>query len=170
MRNGSSSSTRGEMDGPDVHVQTERLSAGGAVSNEAITVMGDTIWETTSDGTRSQAVGPEDRLVPFGAASEAILTAALQGAGVTDLGSESVNGSATNHYQIELDDASRAALAGLTPGELAWFELEYPRDVSVIDVWVADKLIHRIKVTGAASTSITDFFDFGAEISITPPA
>lgn len=168
--NGSSSSTHGEMDGADAHIQTTGLSADGAISNEAVTVVGDTLWETTGDVTRSQAVGPEDRLVRFGAACEAILTAALKGAGVTEIGSETVNGKATTHYRIELGDASRAALAGLTPGELAWFELEYPREVSAIDVWVADKLVHRIQVTGATSTSMTDFFDFGADISITPPA
>lgn len=166
---GSSSSTFGEMNGPDVRIRTERLSTDGTVTGETVTVVGDTIWETRGEDTTAQLVG-DDRLVPFADASEAVLEAALKAAGVTALGTESIGGIEATHYQIELDDTSQAALAGLTPGELAWFELEYPDSVTHIDVWVADNLVHRIQVRGEASTSIIDFFDFGAAITIAAPS
>jgi hypothetical protein len=166
---GSSSSTLGEMNGLDVRLETEQVEADGTISSSTLTVVGDTGWETSDGSTAAQPVG-EDRLVPFADASEAVLKAALKAAGVTDLGSENIDGVDATHYQIELDDAARTALAALTPGELAWFELEYPDSVTLIDVWVADNLVHRIQVRSEDSTSTTDFFDFGAAITIVPPA
>lgn len=57
---------------------------------------------------------------------------------------------------------------------LAWFELEYPESVTQIDVWVTENLIRRIRVAareaGSVTSSTTDFFDFGADIHIEPPA
>lgn len=165
---GSSSSTLGEMNGRDVRIETEQVSVDGTVDNQTLIVVGETGWETSNGITTPQPIG--DRLVRFADASEAVLEAALKAAGVTDLGSENVGGIKATHYQIELDDASQAALAGLTPGELAWFELEYPDSVTLIDVWVADNLVHRIQVESEDSTSVTDFFDFGAAITIAAPS
>lgn len=167
---GSSSSTLEEMSGTDMHIQTKQLSAGGSASTETYTVVGGKMWTTVGAKTTFQTVGPGDRLATFAGASEAVLTAALQSSEVSNLGSEEIGTSDAIHYRIVLDGKSRAVLAKLTPGELAWFELEYPDSAKQIDVWVAEKLIRRIRVRSEQSTSNTSFFDFGADISIVAPA
>jgi len=53
-----------------------------------------------------------------------------------------------------------------SPSELAWFEMEYPEDVTVIEVWTTDTLMRRINVEGRSSTSTTGFLDFGADIGV----
>jgi hypothetical protein len=90
-------------------------------------------------------------------------------------GTENVDGAESTHYRITPDARSRAALAQLKPGELAWFslDLEAPAAVDFIDVWVADEIIHRIDIRFAqdfflASTS-NRYFDFGANVLISPP-
>lgn len=168
---GSSSITRGEMNGPDVRIATEHRSTDGQVTSEAIIVVGDTMWETTTAGeTTKSAVAPDDRLVAFGEACEAVLNAALRAEQVTDAGADTVRGTEAKHYSIAVDSAARSALEGLSPGELAWFELEYPNEVATIDVWVANGLVHRITVRGEMGTSTTDFYDFGANLTIQPPS
>ena len=54
----------------------------------------------------------------------------------------------------------------LSPSELAWFELEYPEDVTVIEVCTKDTLVRRINVGGRSRTSTADFLDLGADIGI----
>jgi len=44
--------------------------------------------------------------------------------------------------------------------------MEYPEDVTVIEVWTTDTLMRRINVEGRSSTSTTGFLDFGADIGI----
>ncbi|MGA9760960.1 MAG: hypothetical protein WBQ14_00840 [Gaiellaceae bacterium] len=167
--NGSSSSTLGEMNGADVRIQTRSLSADGSAGSETVTIVGDKMWTTAGGKTTFQPVGPNDRLATLTGASESVLAAALKSAQVSDLGPETIDESKATHYRIELDASSRAALAKLTPGELAWFELEYPADAETIDVWVADRLVRRIQVKSKDSTSATKLFDFGADVTIAAP-
>ncbi len=140
-------------------------------------IIGDTAWQRDSDGSvNSGPVGDNDRLASFSSSSEAVISAVLEGSDVADLGSDTVAGITATHYAITPGDASRAALTALSPGELAWFELEYPDGVQTIDVWIADDLIHQIRVDqvfgeGADAqreTTTTTFFDFGADLTITP--
>lgn len=168
--NGSISTTHGEMSGSDAHIETESVTSDGTVYRESIVVIGDQIWEGRGSDTMSvSTLGPKGRLAGFADSCEAILTAALQAKEVRTEGSERIRGSEATHYRIVLDPASRAALAELSPSELAYFELEYPAHVETIDVWVADGLVHRIVVDGDLGTATVDFFDFNADISITPP-
>ena len=179
---GSSQTGSAEVDGPDLHIESQSRSADGAVHSESYTIIDDTIWTTVEGVTTSARVKPNDRLAPIAAASESVVTAALQGSRVTDLGTEILNGAESTRYQMELDDTSRAALGALRspvgPNVLAWFELEYPEYVTTLDLWVSDGLILKIQVVsdygnGSARCcpiSTTEFSDFGAEISIQPPA
>jgi len=54
------------------------------------------------------------------------------------------------------------------------FELENPQGVTSLDVWVADDLIRRVALTFAEGDAVgsteIDFSDFGADISVEPPA
>jgi hypothetical protein len=57
---------------------------------------------------------------------------------------------------------------------LSAFELENPSQIRSLDVWIADGYIRRIRVTqnweAAESLGTTvEFYDFGADITITPP-
>lgn len=106
-----------------------------------------------------------------------MVTAALSGGHVADLGPAEVDGIEADQYRIEADDATREALAELAPTELAWFELEHPQQVTSIEIWVADDLIRRIEVTvdhsdspteRQVATTTVDYFDFHADIEITP--
>jgi len=164
------------FDGPDARIESQDRSPSGTVTyRESYTIIGDTIWTTVEGVTTSEQVKTNDRLAPFAKASETVVTAALQGSKVTDLGTDTLNGTEATHYRVELDGTSHAALGALTPSVLAWFELEYPEQVTTLDLWVSDGLIRRIHVVSdgcdpGCPTSTTEFSDFGADISIQPPA
>jgi outer membrane lipoprotein-sorting protein len=142
------------------------------------TVIGSRLWETTPEGTTMVSSEQDDRPAPFPASCEAVLNAALDGAAVQELGTEQIDGADARHLRLELSDESRAALFALPPSELAWFDLEGPGSVEVIDVWVAEGLIRRLRIehavqddgsTYGGETETIDFFDFGADITIEPP-
>lgn len=158
---------RAVVDGRDVEVRE-----GGDV----YVTVGGKAYERGPDGrVRVGVEKPDETLAPFAEASEAVVLAALESDGVTEVGTGTVRGQAATHYRIVLDTAARSRLRALSPGVLGWFELEYPDQVSRIDVWVRDRLIHRIDVEqryGPEDTpvrSTTEFFDFGAEVEIVPP-
>ena len=54
------------------------------------------------------------------------------------------------------------------------YAYRYPQDVKALDVWVADDLIRRLEMTagepGHDRSIDLEFYDFGADISIQPPA
>jgi hypothetical protein len=164
---GSSSTTQGEMKGLDVRIATDHTAADGSVWQERIVVVGDQMWEGSSAPV---TIGSDERLTLFSEACEAVLDAALQAQEVETVGTEDIRGSEATHYRIALDEASRAALEKLSPSHLAWFELEYPSEVTSIDVWVTDGLVHRMVVDGELGTATADYHDFNADITITPPA
>ncbi|MFN3215125.1 MAG: hypothetical protein ACE367_01370 [Acidimicrobiales bacterium] len=138
------------------------------------TVVGDT-QHIVENGelTEEGPVPPEMRMTPFADASAQVLDAAVSGAVITDLGQVEVDGVTADHFRIEMTEASRAALARLTPQEQAWFELEYPQYVEAVEVLVADDLIRQITVTFdeaiGLGVSETQFFDFNEPITIVIP-
>jgi hypothetical protein len=115
-----------------------------------------------------------DASAAFTEASAAIVAAVIEGGGVEQLGSERVRGVEATRYRIRLDEQSRRALDALAPGQLSWFALEDPWAVDSIEVWIADELVRRVRVNFVEghhmSTSTSDFYDFGADITIAPPA
>ena len=123
---------RGEMDGPDV----QKHVAYGAVSNEAITVLGD-----TNLGRQIPAMDRQIRLV----LARRYTDCCAAGSRMIELGSE-LSGKAATHYQIKLlYDASRVAL----PDSLrvnSWFELEYPHQLSMSGSPISSSIA--IQVTG----------------------
>ncbi len=159
-----------EIDGSNL-----RINYAGDDGPTVMTIVGDTVWETVADETTSQPYDEiaQGRLAPFGSSSEAVVRAALHQSEVEAIGPERVGGVDATRYRIRPSTATRAALSDLTPAVLGWFELEHPEQVTEIDVWVTDDLIHRIQVTSDAGDTVgsatIDFYDFGADITITPP-
>ncbi|MBL8775268.1 MAG: hypothetical protein JNK12_05035 [Acidimicrobiales bacterium] len=167
--NGAVRSSDLEVDGADIQVRGDGRS-------QSFTVVGDQIWE--GDDPTPSTLSPTGRLAPFGSSSEAVVLAALRSDSVVAIGEEEVRGQSATHYRIELDEPSRSALGRLTPGQLAWFELEYPEEAETLDVWLGDGLIRRIEVvsqweaneTGPGDLrTTTEFYDFGAPVDIDPP-
>lgn len=163
------STSTAEVDGTNIEIRSE-----GDEGPMVMTIVGDTVYETLDGETTAQPYDPQaqGRLDPFGASSAAVVTAALEGSQVDELGSEPVRTVESTHYRVSLDDAARQALGSLPPSTLAWFDLEYPDTAETIDVWVADELIRRIRITTTEvpETATTEFYDFNAaDIAITAP-
>jgi hypothetical protein len=134
------------------------------------TIVGATTYESNSDGTRSKvAIPPAPRLAPFADAAGTVVRAALDGANVTDKGSEQVRGVDTTHYHVTLTAASRRALDALPPAQTAWFEVEHADQITSIDIWTAGDLIRRIAVDQPERRTMTEFYDFGQPVTITVP-
>ena len=133
-------------------------------------VIGDRMYEDRNGETSQSKIEPKQKLAPYGASAASVITAALESAEVGEQERETIGGVETVHYVITLDTASRRALGALTPRELAWFELEYPEEVSHIDVWVANDLVQKIVVHVGNGTATSEFYDFDADIQISPPA
>jgi len=162
----------GEIDGSSY--VSRFYGAGAEEPSNVRTVIGDQRWESDGDEPSPQTIDPAEANAPYPEASRAVVRAALTGATVRDLGPEDVAGVEAAHYAIELGERGIAALAALTPQELARFELEYPQGVTGLDVWVAEGLIRRIDVrmefdAGDDLRSVIEFYDFGADITIEPP-
>lgn len=160
-----------EVDGADYRFSSrDGDDPGGA--GEWTVVIGDQVW--SNEDPEPVTVPAEERNAPFPSSSRAVLRAALQGAVVTDEGTEDVRGVEATHYRITLGAPGVAALAALPASVVAQFELEYPETVTSLDVWVADELIRRISLTfaggGTDGTAQLDYYDLGADIEITPPA
>jgi hypothetical protein len=161
--------------GADYQLDFVREGPDGAEARESTTVIGDTVWE---DGSSRQAP-PEERNAAFAPSSAAVVQAILDGSTLEDLGEQDVRGTSARHIRATLTPASREALRALSPTQVAIFELEYPDGVETIDLWVADDLIRRIELTldqGVGEDGepqqdriTTEFYDFGADIEITPP-
>lgn len=163
----------GEIDGPDYTSTFRRPGPDGKESVSIVTVIGSTRWEEHDGKVTKSESPPEENNAPFPQASEAVVKAALTDSDVTDLGTETVRGRDAQHYRIKLTERSIAALQALDPSELSRFELEYPQGVVGLDVWVADDLIHRIAARSdweSGEGSTIEFYDFGADITISPPS
>lgn len=168
-----------EVAGDDLRIETRGTYADGHVEGSTTTYSGNQAWEQILGGdVQTYVIDDDERPAPFAASSAAVVTAALRSGDVADLGQEQVGDVEATHYRVEADDAARRALGELSPGQLGWFELEYPAGVRTIDIWVADDLIRRIRVVQQTDSSAdapdvvttTDFYDFNADIRIEPPA
>lgn len=147
-------------------------------STEATTVVDGTVYVTVDGRTVRYPAEPDDALAPFGQASGGVVEAALRDSVITELGTDTVRGTSSAHYRLELDDPGRSALAELPRSQTEWFFLLYLdptdpdyRDRVTFDLWVGDGLIRRIRVfTGEEYTTYTaEYYDFNVEITITPP-
>ena len=164
-----------EVNGTDQRIKAIVTNADGSEERATIVVIDDTIWE---DGAKRTAV-PEELNAAYAPSSVAVVEAILDGSTLEDLGDEDVRGQSARHIRATLTPASRSALSALSPSQVAMFELEYPEAVNTLDVWIADDLIRRIVVTieadggnnGEPSTNVAtvEFYDFGADISISAP-
>jgi hypothetical protein len=163
----------GEFADGDVRITDTTMNADGtpAGPSTSFVVLDSTLYEKGPDGAvTSTPIAPGDGLAPFAESSAAVVEAALVGAEITEDATESVDGVEARHIRMTMTDASRDSLAELTPGELAWFELEYSYDIETIEVWVGDGLVRRILVTGSSETTDITYSDFNDDITITAPA
>jgi hypothetical protein len=175
-RSGSTDEITVAGNGSDYRIEAVGTFDDGRVERETTVVIGDTVWE---DGAMRTDVPPEERNAAFAPSSAAVVDAILDGSMLEDLGDSDVRGESARHIRATLTPTSRAALAALSPSQVAMFELEYPDDVETVDLWVADDLIRRIRVevdwgTGEggepqSNLATIEFYDFGADIEITPP-
>lgn len=135
------------------------------------TVVDGTAYETNTDGTppSTTPLSPQMRKDPFGLSAAGVVKAALTGADVEEEGSEQVRGAGTTHYRVAMTAQSRAALAALPPTQTAWFELEHPEEITSLEVWTGDDLIRRVRVAQTDRVSTTEFYDFGAPVTVTAP-
>ncbi|NIZ91556.1 hypothetical protein [Kineococcus rubinsiae] len=157
----------GEFAGADSVVR-ETVPGGGTLTT---TVVGGTIYTTGADGrTTAEPERPADTMAPFAEAAGALVGAAVDGGRAQEVGTEVVRGASAVHYRVTLDDASRSALAALGASRLAWFDLEEPQLATAVDVWVGDGLVRRIDVAASGTTTRTEFFDLGADVTVTAPA
>ena len=97
-----------------------------------------------------------------------------EGAKVSNLGSATVDGSATTHYRVTIDVAKALQAKGLTSPLLAGVVAQLPKVPE--DVWNgADGLVHRIHVSFALPQShapldmTMDLYDYGSDITISAP-
>ncbi len=175
-RPGSTNRLTAEADGADYSMSSVSTAADGSRERETTVVIGDTVWEEGS----KRIAPPEERNAPYAPSSAAVVKAVLDGSTLRDLGDENVRGVTARHIRATLTPNSRAALAALTPSQVAMFELEHPDGVHALDIWVADDLIRRIRVVvdegpgedGApqTNTATIEFYDFGADITVAPPS
>ncbi|MBA2385705.1 MAG: hypothetical protein H0V69_01300 [Acidimicrobiia bacterium] len=126
--------------------------------------------------TTAAPLDPNYALAPFGEASAAVISALVEEADIVEVGDDTLRGVDTVHYRTTVADPRQSALAGLPRAQLGWFDLlfedDYYRQDVQIDVWVGDNVIHRIRVASErprAQVFEADFFDFDADITITPP-
>jgi len=166
---------RSEHDGRDLRRSFSSIAPDGTEQpsvddEEYIVFIGDQGW-TAVDGPTT--VDPAERNAPYAVSSAAIVEAATTGTTVTDVGDEDVRGVEATHYRVAVDDGVIARLGELPANQLSAFELEAPQFLESLDVWVADDQIRRIEVTLSAEAGVlgatAEFYDFGADITITPP-
>lgn len=165
-----------EANGADYAISSEATFRDGRTERESTVVIGDTVWE---DGTKRTGVPSEERNAAFAPSSAAVVDAVLAGSTIEDLGDDDVREVTTRHLRATLTPTSRAALAALSPSQVAMFELEYPDGVDTVDLWIADDLIRRIELTvdegsgaegeATRNKASIEFTDFGADITVRPP-
>ena len=170
------------IDGTNVHM---------VAGDQEYIRFGDTEW--FGQGGRFESSSVEEYWTPFGEASAQVIAAALASNQVTDAGSETLDDVETTRYRIQLDDASRSALADVPSSAQYWFTAEtsesaevlidedgnevpvsagrtgFLEDAEAIVIWVADDLVHQIEVSTGSTQFTFTFSDFGADITVTPP-
>jgi hypothetical protein len=166
LKTGGASTTTIEANGADMKIVTR-----DGIGTITTTIVGGIAYESTSDGTSSKgAVSAENSLAPFAEATGNVVQAALDGADVTDQGTEQVRGADATHYQVKLTAESRRALTALPAGQTAWFEVEHAEQITSIDIWTTGDLIRRIAVDQPERRTMTEYYDFGQPLTITKPA
>jgi hypothetical protein len=142
--------------------------------DEFIVYIGNKGWTVNDGPDKATIVQPEERNAPYAESSAAIVEAAVSESTVTEVGVEDVRGVEATHYHVRLDDAVIRRLGTLRPNQLSAFELENTSSIRSLDVWISDGYIRRLRVTQNyeapdSSGTTVEFYDFGADITITPP-
>ena len=166
---GNKKTSRIRVTGDDFEVVGDTRYADGHREGSTFVAIDGTGYETVEGRTTATSLGAQDRLVPFGKASAAVVSAALTGSNIVERGDPTVADIATTRYEIHLTGKSVAALSALTPNQLAWFELENPSEVDRLTVWVAAGLVRQIEIKSGDRSTRTRFFNFNGDIRVTAP-
>ena len=172
-----------DIDGENVHM---------VAGDQEFIRVGDTEWFRDGGG-EFQSAPAADVFAPFGEASAQVVSAALASEQVAEEGSDTLHGTETVRYRIQIDENAREALAEVPSQAQRWFIAEtsesaevmidedgnevpvtagrsgFLEDADAITIWVADDLIHQIEVSTGSTQFTFTFFDFGADITVTPP-
>ncbi len=141
------------------------------------TIIGNTRYDELDDNgkilTSTMRAEGLEAFAPFAESAQSVITAVLASGGTTAVGTEKVRDMEATRYTTRLDDEGRASLKDLPVGQLQWFGLDLTDSVTRVDVWVAGGLIRKMVVQydtpGGGDTATTEFYDFGADITISAP-
>jgi hypothetical protein len=110
----------------------------------------------------------------FAQASTSLVRASLTASDIKEIGDEQVRGTATKHFRVGLSPAAVQALAKAAQANslYEWFGLnDDTSTIQSMDIWIdGNDLIRRIQWKGADVTGTSEFYDFGASITINAPA
>ena len=165
--------TKGESTGDRI-----REVHSGEGAGFTVVVVGDQVYSTTKGRTTRETLPAEERRAPFSQAAGKFVRAVAGDGTVRKVGDDRVRGADAVHYRLTLPERTDASqpgpeLAKLGPEVLGWFDLSDVESYGelTLDVWVSDDLVRRLAVQVTGQTASTfEFFDFGAPITIEPPA
>ncbi len=166
-------SINADVNGTDYRAVTRDELTG---DSESITVVGNTSYLTAGGKTEREEVPAGEQLPSFAKAASSIIRAATGAANTERVGTATVRGIETEHYRltVNLSGSGKNPLAAIPAEQLELFGADFIQPSqypAVIDVWVADNLVRRFDMTAAKANggSSTEFYDFGAPITITAP-
>lgn len=142
--------------------------------DEYVVFIGDKGWKPGDGANDATTVRPDERNAPYAESSAAIVKAAVTDSNVDKIGTENVRGADATHYRIRIDGDLVRRLDKLPANQLSGFELEDAGHIRSLDVWVEGDYIRQIRVTQTwqprdSKGTTVEFYDFGADITITPP-
>ncbi len=157
------------VDGDDAEVTGVTTYPDGTEERASNLQIGDVGCEVTADETTVSTVLPEHRRASFGVSSAAVLGALLDHGAEVERTEVDLDGIRVTRVELAPNAATVAALEGLSPGELSWFELEYPTEVGPTTVWFSGDVIRRLGTTIGAEEVTIDYSEFNSEVVIEPP-
>ncbi len=163
----------GDFSGADIRfsytMTTQRPTpqTGNVVSHEEFVAVGGQVWVNRGDSW--QLDPPGEPLQPYAQASAALVKALADG--VETAPTEDPGG--VTSYRIHVDETARDALLAMKPGELSWFDMEKPQEVSAATITVTDGVVTGIRVEyrpGSRNVSYAaTISDLGKPVTITAP-
>ena len=159
------------IDGDDAAIESTSTNTEGLEPSESASMfqIGATTCEVTDEGTEVNPTDPANARARFGPSSAAVVAVLLSTATVVERTEDTVDGVTATRYALTATDETRGALSALSPGELSWFELEYPDQVDAVDLVVTGDVIRHIQVVTPDQTSTTKFWDFNGDIAVVAP-
>lgn len=142
--------------GDTFHLRTSTQFTDGRSEASEQTYVDGYLYERVGETTTRTPAEPERLPAPFAQSSAAIIEAAATGADIAGVAATTRDGTAATRYDIALTPKSRRALSRLQPNQLAWFELENPDQVELLQLWIVDDEVREVRArSDATALSIT---------------